>query len=502
MTGSKQKIIKGVYWTTIYNVVNAVYGFISVPLLISYFGKAEYGLIGLAMSVNVYMQLMDLGFNSTNVRFFSTWLAEGKKERVHVGFQTSLWFYGIVGIVNALILGVFTFFAGSLFNVSADQAVILKNLFYVLMASAVVSWYSSCLEQVVRATENVAYAQKMHLVPKLAQIVVLVLTLTCHLSILSYFLLTSLAIVLIIPLFIKKIRNELSGISFKPVCHKEVMKEMLPYCLNIFSFSIFQFSFYNLRPFFLGIRGTIESVADYRVLNGLVTVVTIVGSMFINVLLPSSSKVVANNDRASFDKIAYDGTKYITILISFCCFGMMAVGKEVLSLYVGDSYLYLLPWLNIWLLCTLATHNQAISSLILAGSDIRAISYCSAISSIVGLAAAWMLIPRFQTGGVVWAFVIYLAIQLGFYYLYYWPVKMSINSRRVFFSSFLPFIVIGLIVALPIMFIPWGFTSRIMAFGCKGCLFSLLFISLTIVILSKEDRIFFRQVLCGLFRSK
>ena len=74
---SSNSIIKGVYWTTILNVVNAVYGFISVPLLINHFGKSEYGIIGLAMSVNVYMQLMDLGFNSTNVRFFSSWLTSG-----------------------------------------------------------------------------------------------------------------------------------------------------------------------------------------------------------------------------------------------------------------------------------------------------------------------------------------------------------------------------------------------------------------------------------------
>ena len=74
--GSSNKIAKGVFWTTLLNIVNGIYGFISVPILIAYFGKADYGLIGLAMSVNVYLRLMDLGFNSTNVRFFSNWLAK------------------------------------------------------------------------------------------------------------------------------------------------------------------------------------------------------------------------------------------------------------------------------------------------------------------------------------------------------------------------------------------------------------------------------------------
>lgn len=80
--GSSKKIASGIAWTSFVNVVNGVYGFISVPLLIAYFGKSNYGLIGLAMSVNVYLRLMDLGFNSTNVMFFSNWLAKNNYDFV------------------------------------------------------------------------------------------------------------------------------------------------------------------------------------------------------------------------------------------------------------------------------------------------------------------------------------------------------------------------------------------------------------------------------------
>ncbi len=74
MGSSSKKIGKGLIWTVAYNIISALYGFISVPLLISHYGKDEYGLIGLALSINVFMQLMDLGFNNTNIRFYSIWL--------------------------------------------------------------------------------------------------------------------------------------------------------------------------------------------------------------------------------------------------------------------------------------------------------------------------------------------------------------------------------------------------------------------------------------------
>lgn len=305
-----------------------------------------------------------------------------------------------------------------------QQDTILKS-FYILALSAFCQWFSSCFDQLIKATENVAWIQKRTLFAKVLMVIVLFATIWMHLSIELYYFLTCMAALSIVPMSISKINKEVPFIRFYPKWDKQAFKEMLPYCLNIFSFSLFQFSFYNLRPVFLGIQGTIESVADYRILNGIIGAVTMLGGAFTGILLPSTSKVVANHDKKAYYRMAYDGTKYISILICFCCFGMMSVGAEVLTLYVGESYLYLIPWLNLWLLCTLGTHNQAISSLILAGSDIRAISYNSAIASIIGLISAWFLIPYYQIGGVCIAFAIYMIIQLLFYYIYYWPCKMK-----------------------------------------------------------------------------
>lgn len=492
--GSSKKIVSGVIWSTIVNVVNAVYGFIAVPILINHFGKAEYGLIGLAMSVNVYMNLMDMGFNSTNVRFFSTWLAQNKHDRLLKGFQTSLSFYSVIGLINALVLLIVAFFSNEIFNVTLSQDTILKHLFYILAVSAFCQWFSSCFDQIIKATENVAWIQKRTLVTKILMIVVLAATVMLDFSIELYFMLTCLAQLAIVPLSIGMIKKQIPYISFLPKWDKQAFKEMLPYCMNIFSFSLFQFSFYNLRPVFLGMQGTAESVADYRILNGIIGIVTMLGGAFIGILLPSTAKVVANHDKDAFYRVAYDGTKYISILICFCSFGMMSVGSEVLTLYVGKSYLYLIPWFNLWLLCILGTHNQAISSLILSGDDIRAISYSSIVASVVGLTLSWILIPKYQIGGVCIAFAVYMMIQMLFYYAYYWPVKMKINSWRVLFKCFLPFAVLGGVLAMLIIN-KHLVDNTFMQFLIKGGMFALFFICATLFMLSKNDRVFFVNII-------
>lgn len=265
------------------------------------------------------------------------------------------------------------------------------------------------------------------------------------------------------------------------------------YCLDIFSFSIFQFSFYNLHPVFLDIQGSVESVADYRILNGIINIVTMLGGTFIGILLPSTSKVVANHDKNAYYRIAYDGTKYISILICFCCFGMMSIGTEVLTLYVGESYLYLIPWLNLWLLCTLGTHNQAISSLILASNDIRAISYSTAAASIIGLLTAWFFIPYYGIGGVCIAFAIYTLIHLLFYYIYYWPYKMGINSLNVLKNCFIPYVILGISLYYIVNHIPISLPT-ICKFFVKGVIFSILYLSILWLIMNKDDKAFIKRI--------
>lgn len=415
---SSQKIISGFAWTTMVNLINGVYGFISVPILIAYFGKSDYGLIGLAMSVNVYLRLMDMGFNTTNVRYFSNWLANRNYSKIKSLFQTSLSFYGTLGILNAIIMLIVSFFSESIFNVTPQQAVTIKHLFYILAISAFISWYTSCFDQLIKANEFVGWTQKMTLLPKFIQVIILILTVTIGFSIEWYYALTAFSMFVIIPIMIIKIKNLCPYISFVPSFDKAIFKEVLSYSLNIFSFGIFQFSIMHLRPVLLGMESTPDAITDYRILDGIVKIVLMLGGAFIGILLPSASKVMANHDKEAYYRVAYQGTKFISIVVCFCCFGMMSVSPELLTVYVGKEYSYLVFWLDLWLLLTLGNHNQAMSSLILAGSDIRALTYISIFSSILGLIVCWVAIPIYDVGGTVIAYLVYTVSQMAFYYFY------------------------------------------------------------------------------------
>lgn len=489
-----RKVVSGVVWGAMMNILGAVYGFISVPILLNYFGKGEYGLIGLATSVNVYVQLMDLGMSSTNVRFFSIALAKKEYSRLNKLFQNTTAFYGAIGIVNALILIGVALFSAEIFNVTPEQDVIIKRLFYILAAMAVVNWYTSGFYQMISATENVAWVTKLSIIPRIWMLVVLFITVYCKLDIALYFFLTYASLIITIPALVKKINSEVDSLKFWPNFDKATFKEILPYGLNVFSFGFFQFSFYNLRPVFLGMQGSPEDVADFRILNGIAGVAMMLANPVMSALLPSSSRIIANGDKNAYYKLAYSGTMFMTLIISFCCFGLMAVTPELIELYVGKNYLYLVVWLNIWLFFILGNHNQCISSLILAGDDIRAITYISIVSCTVGLVLTWLLIPTYGVGGAIMALAVYMTIQIGFYYLYYWPKVMKIDSLRVFSKSFAPYVIIGLLTALFISFyVHLGF-SLVWEILVKEVLFMIAFICLSFCVIPKEDRQYLFQL--------
>lgn len=496
MKNSTNAIMAGVEWTIVLNLVNGLYGFISVPLLLNFYGKAEYGLIALAMSINIYLRLLDLGLNSTNVKFYSIWLASKNNNEINRLFKTSLGFYGIIGLLNCLILIILSVFTNAIFNVNIAQAEILSDLLQILAFSALLTWYSSSFNQIIMATENVAWVQKITIIPKILQLFIVGIVYLFEINLVLYFFLATFAIVVIIPLEIKKIKNLFINISFRPSLDIGVLKQIMPYCISIFSFSLFQFSQEALRPVFIGIRMTSDYVTEYRIIGSMVTLALMIGGSFMTAVLPSASKATAIKNRNAIEKIAYKGTFYISIILAFCVFGLISINKELITIYVGEEYLHLSNWLCIWLLCVLSAHNQGISSIILAGEDIRPLTYSSMVASIVCLTFCWELLPLVGIGAAILGYIGYVLIQFLFYYLYYWRVKLQLNTMSIFINSFMKPVSVGI---LSLGIVSFGLKSIIienvyLMIFVKGIIFSVIYVTtLYYFFLNNEDKQFIKN---------
>ena len=111
------------------------------------------------------------------------------------------------------------------------------------------------------------------------------------------------------------------------------------------------------------------------------------------------------------------------------------------------------------------------------------------IASVVGLIVCWFLIPVYKIGGTVIGYGIYCVIQMSFYYLYYWPKKMNIDSWKVFSRSYIPYLLVGSMVAFGCHFIHLVDNLWI-EFCIKGGLFTSLYFIGVYMLLNKENKVF------------
>ena len=495
--GSANKAFSGMTWSVVVNLVNAIYGFIAAPILIKYFGRSEYGLITLAMSVNAYMGLMDMGLSSTNVRFFSKWLVKGDKDKVRKLMQTCTAFYGCIGIINAVVLIIISIFSADIFNVTLEQDVVLKQMLWILAGVAIINWFTSCYGQLISATENVAWVQRRTLFTKLLMVILVFLTIRLKLTIIQYFIGVTLTGLIILPATISKVKREASFISFVPKFDMMTFKEILPYSLNVFSFGIFQFSYKHLKAVVVGMQGSIASVTDYGVMSSLAGLISMVGGVFIQALLPASSRIVSSGNKEMYDRVAYKGTHFITIVLCFCAFGLMTIDRDLIMVYVGQNFMHLIPWLNVWLVLTITGNVSCISSLILGGSDIKPLTFSSAVASISAIATCWFAVPHFQAGGAVIGMIVYNGVQQLFYYCYYWRKNLGIDTWRIFIRTDVPYLLLGAVITAVLTYMP-HFESHWVNIFVFGSAFTILFLSATYFMLDKEDV----KYILGLIRRK
>jgi O-antigen/teichoic acid export membrane protein len=433
---SSKRAFGGLFWTISANMLNAFFGFFSTPILIHHFGKGQYALIGLAFSVNVYLRLMDMNYSMGNIKYFSQWIAQKKLVKVNKLFQTSLSFYAIVGLINALVLGIVAIFAKDIWNLKGSELEIVHDLLYILMASAFLGWISSLMDQFLRANEIIGWEQRLMIFVKIIQIIVLYFTVTRNYSVVTYVMLSSFSALLILPFAIRRIKQLKLKISFVPRFYTSIFRRILPYSLSVFSFGIFQYSANYLRPVLLSLRAGVLPVADYRILDAFGGTISFLSGSFIAVLLPMATKAVTLGNIEIKNKIAHEGTKYLTIFISVVIFGFVLVSRDILTIYARNND-YLVIWLNIWVLTLLLSHNSAISSLVFAENRLRPILYISIFSTITSLTLEWYITPHYRVGGVTLGYLYYSISQLSFSYIYYYPKILKLDVKKIFVWSFL-----------------------------------------------------------------
>ena len=136
--------------------IQAVLGFVYVPLLLHYMGKHEYGLYQLMGSIVAYLAIMDFGLSTTTVRFYSKYKA--LKDTIKMENLLALMQRIYAGIICLMLLvgaAIYNFldviFANGL---TAAELVQAKHIFLLLMVNVGVTLFGLLYQSVINSNER------------------------------------------------------------------------------------------------------------------------------------------------------------------------------------------------------------------------------------------------------------------------------------------------------------------------------------------------------------
>jgi O-antigen/teichoic acid export membrane protein len=475
-------------------LIDAFAKFFTIPLLISFYGKSDYGLIALAISLNTYLKLMDMGMNTGAIRYFSIWFVNGEKEKVLGAARSSIVFYGCIGFINTCILLLIGLYGNFFFKLEITQGSVFKIMLFTLALSTFFNWIAYVVSQLLISYGEIKWTNYSTIVSSILSLVIAFISVYLHLDIKTYFLLYVISTLIIIPFNIYRLKvipiNNLIGMLFKPKWDYSFFKLIQKYSIAIFTMGIFQFSGDNLRPILLASfssKGT-SVLTDYRVLQTIITLVGSMGSVFLQVLLPVASRGHALNDYDKKNNLVYTGTKYITIFLSLLIFGLIINIKDLILIFVGKDFTYLTKWLIINLLLMFYMHDYSISSIVLSIGKIRALVFSSLIAATTSILLTIIFIEKYEVGSTVIGFGGFIAVQFLFNYFYYFPKIIKINGINVLKKSFFPVFLISGLLCLCIIFIEFIFIDLdiISRIFIKSSLFLFLFLITTFFLILND----------------
>lgn len=456
---STRRLISNSLFAIISKITNALIQIISLPVLLKVYGKGDYGLIVIAMALNSFIAIMQLGLPTGFPKFVSEWLAEGNHKQLHAAIQTISSFYLFIAMINFLVLMTLVFWGYDLFKINANQISTLQTLLIITAITSLLSIPASVLDQLLTGAQELGFVSSLEIVKNFifAGLVAFVYFHPTELSISCFYALQCFLMFIMIPAKLYRWTRYGSIGVFLPGWNFKKVLPLLKYCLSLMAFSIFILIADSLRPIILGMRvpsdaGTV--LTDYQIMNYVRMFLLMISSSMMLALIPHVSGARASGNQFIYDKTIEQGTKYLWAVTALAGFGIIMLSKEVLSIYVGAENLSLKIWLMILTGATLYNlYVTPIASVILSSGKLFPMLFATASGCFVSVLVCWFLTPRLGVGAIVISVAAYNLVNMMVTHFWYLPRYFNVRPIRQIVHIMLPPVVSGLIMCFAGRFI-------------------------------------------------
>jgi len=435
---TSKRLVHNTFFNMLTFVVSGLIGFALVPFFLGHIGKARYGIWVLVGGIVFrYGALLNLGLNSAINRYVPVYLARNDKDGIQRVISTSLFFFLVLAmlvvagtVVLYLNIGVWFAIEPELVRPAQRLILIIGLCFAVAMplqqASAVLSG--------LQRYDLINLAMLGMLLARTGVVVVLLLR--------GYGL-----IVMGIAFGAGEIVMRLSQFSFVrrllpqaklsfSSANLSLLREMLVYGLNTFSYALGAVIIFKASDIIIGIFIGMEEVGQFAVAAAGVLLLSQFLQTFMAAIKPAVSDLDARDDQVRVREISFLTQKYGILLIVPAVLFFVLMGREFLSVWVGGEYEdpALIGTLSIVLAILAVGHGfrmaQFSNFLVLVGrGEHRLFGLITALMGLLCVVGSIIAVRLLKMGlvGVAWANFVPIVLISGVILPIYFNWKMRIS---------------------------------------------------------------------------
>ncbi|OPJ55312.1 lipopolysaccharide biosynthesis protein [Alkalithermobacter paradoxus] len=322
-------------------VIGYVVSIVYTPIILRLLGQSEYGLYNLVASVVAYLGVLNFGFGSAYMRYYSRYRVQENKNKIYKLNGMFLIIFSIMGLVAVVAGSILAFntelvFGEEFTNTELSRA---KTLMVILVANLAISFPNMVFSSYITANEKFVFQ-------KLIQMLKVIVTpfIVLPVLIMGYGSIGMVVATTFLNMFIevinaiyciKKLRMKFSFSSFD----FKLMKEMTVFSSFIFINLVIDQINWNVDKFILGRFHGTTSVAIYGIAAQLNTYYLTLSTAISSVFIPRVHTIVASSDdNDELTKLFTRIGRIQFIILSLILTGFIFLGRPFINMWAGNNY--------------------------------------------------------------------------------------------------------------------------------------------------------------------
>ncbi len=314
---------------------------IYTPVMLRLLGQSEYGLYNLVSSVVSYLGVLNFGFGSAYMRYYTRYKVKEDEEKIATLNGMFLVIFSVLGLIAVIAGTILAFNSDTIFGsqLTAYELERAKILMLILVVNLGISFPAIVFTSHITANEKFVFQKLVNLIKTITSpFLTLPVLLAGYGSVGMVIVTTVLNIAVEIIYAIYCIRVLKMKFSFKKFDFG-LMKEMTVFSSYIFINLVIDQINWNVDKFILGrVRGTV-AVAVYGLAAQLNSYYTAISSNISNVFIPQVHQIVAvSDDNTVLTKLFTRIGRIQFLILSLIATGLIFFGRPFINLWAGSNY--------------------------------------------------------------------------------------------------------------------------------------------------------------------